>query len=48
MFVGPDKGFTGADHHITLTLCSQVLMGFSSAIVYIPAVPLLNEILMTY
>lgn len=34
-FVGPDKDITGADHHISLTLSSQALMGFSSAFVYL-------------
>jgi predicted MFS family arabinose efflux permease len=47
-FVGPDKGFTGGDHHLWTTLASQALMGFAAANSYIPAVPILNEVLAYY
>lgn len=48
LFVGPDKTFTGIGLNLAVMLASQAFMGFGAGFLYIPSVPLLNEILETY
>lgn len=48
LFIGPDKTFTGIGLNLPVMLSAQAFLGFGSGFMYIPTVPLLNEILETY